>query len=98
MAAGLVTEGHGAAQRVVEPRLGHEGCDSRPVIAADLVVRILRREGVTVLLEIEWPRRRQVHGSAKRAFVSIGRGRLAHLQRAEKVRGEVVEIEPAAAV
>ncbi|MNV04716.1 hypothetical protein D3C71_950210 [compost metagenome] len=53
-------------------------------------------EGEAVI--VERTRGAQVHGGAQRAFFDVGRGGLAHQQLREKVRGEHVEIEAAAAV
>ena len=83
---------------VVEPLIGDQRGDARIVRAAVLVERILRRERDATILVVERLAGHEIDGGAERAFIGVRRGGLAHLQRAEQIGGEDVEVEAAAAV
>ena len=93
-----VGERERSAEAVVEPLIGIEAGQARIVRAAVFVIGVFGRERELAPLVVERLAGDEIHRGAQRAFIGVGGSRLEHLQRAEQVGGEYVEVEAAAAI
>src|SRR6185295_8398195 len=86
------------AEFVIGELLREQACRARIVELAVLVVRVFRRDGEAIALEVERAPGDEIDGRTEGTLIGARGGGLAHLERAEEIGGEGVEVELAAAV